>query len=261
MKEKNGITLVFLGIISIIYFIVMNLFGGRVSFSEFWAVLGIFLVIIGISKYSNKHNILNEIPILYKKIIYGILVVGLIFFISIEAVLIYAGTVHEKNKSDYLMILGAGLRGDRMSLSLYQRMVKSLEYIEENPNTKIIVSGGQGSDEYISEAEAMKRFLVSRGVDENMIIKEDKSTSTYENFKFTREKLDNIDGREDLRLTVITNNFHMYRAKMLGKRQGFTVYGMPAPLHYLITPNYYVRESLAIIKSYIFDKDNANSKK
>jgi uncharacterized SAM-binding protein YcdF (DUF218 family) len=256
MKRRQGISLIFLGILSVIYFIVMNVFGGRISFSEFWCVLGVVLIIIGVLRRSNKENIFNKIPSIYKKIIYGVLIVGFIFFISIEMVLIHAGTVYEKGESDYLLILGAGLRGDRMSLSLYQRMVKSLEYIEENPHTKIILSGGQGPDESISEAEAMKRFLVKHGVDENQIIKEDKSTSTYENLKFTREKLDEIDEREDLRLTIITNNFHMYRAKMLAGREGFTAYGMPAPLHYLITPNYYVRESLAIIKSYIFDKGN-----
>ena len=152
------------------------------------------------------------------------------------------------------MILGAGLKGDRMSLSLQQRMIKSLEYINNNPNTKIIVSGGQGADELLSEAEAMKNFLTSHGVKENKVIIEDKSTNTFENFQFTRNLLSKIDKSENIKLTIITNNFHMYRAKMLARRQGFIAYGVAAPLHPLLVPNFYLRESFALIKSYIFDK-------
>lgn len=254
MRKKLGIGLIVLGILSIIYFIGMNIVGGRISFSKFWAALGVILIIIGALKYSDRDNIFRRMSSKFKNIVRGVLIVGVICFMAIEAVLIHAGTAYEKGQSDYLLILGAGIRGERMSLSLYQRMVKSLEYIEEHPNTKIIVSGGQGPDELIAEAEAMKRFLVSNGVNEDQIIKEDKSTSTFENFKFTREKLNEVDGRENIKLTVITNNFHMYRSKMLAERQGFEAYGMPARLHWLLTPNYYVRESLAIIKSYIFDR-------
>ncbi|MCY6482852.1 YdcF family protein [Clostridium aestuarii] len=252
---KTGAISIILGICSILYFIAMFIFGGKIiSFSEFWIILGVLLIILGTDRCSGKKTICNKFSKNVKKILKISIAIILMFFISVEGLLIYSGTIYDKAKSDYLVVLGAGLKGERMSQALYARMIKSLEYIKENPDTMIVVSGGQGPGEYISEAEAMERFLVRNDIDKEKIIKEDKSRSTYENLKFTKEKLQKLNGNKKVSITIITNNFHVYRAKMLAKRQGFKAYGMPASLHPLITPNYYVREFLAIIKSYFFDR-------
>ena len=123
-----------------------------------------------------------------------------------------------------------------------------------NPDVKIVVSGGKGPGESITEAEAMERFLIKHGVAKKQIIKEEKSTSTLENLKFTTEILEGLENKENIEVTIVTNNFHVFRAKFLAQRQGLKVYGYPAPLHPMLVPTCFVREYLAVINSFIFDR-------
>lgn len=160
-----------------------------------------------------------------------------------------------QKKTDYLVILGAGLNGDKLSLSLLKRMEKSVEYLKLNPDSTVVVSGGQGPNETISEAEAMKRYLVSNGIKEEQIIKEDKSTNTMENLKFTKKKLDEVNKKEgNYEITIVTSGFHMFRSKILAARNGFKAHGYPSSTYAVLIPNFYIREYFAVIKSFIFDR-------
>jgi len=258
MKKIKGNIMIVFGFVNLIYYAMLVSIGMHISFSEFWAVIGILFISLGIFTLKDNKYIIEKIDSNMKKrlkrVTKSVLMISIAFFCTIEGLIIHAGTTEQMNKSDYLLILGAGLEGNRMSLSLYQRMLKSLEYLKEDKRIKIIVSGGKGPDENITEAEAMKRYLIKNGISENRIILEDKSRNTYENIKFTKQKLLKIDKRSNIKLTIITNNFHMYRAKMLAERQGFIAYGYPATLHPVLMPNFYVREVFALIKSYVFDK-------
>ena len=180
--------------------------------------------------------------------------IGLVSFMFIETLIIQSARPKHVKKSDYLIILGAGLRGKSPSIPLLQRLNASLEYIEINHNIKIVVSGGRGIDESITEAEAMKRFLIKRGVAMDQIIKEEKSTSTLENLKFTAEILKELDKKENIEVTIVTNNFHMFRSKLLARGQGLKAYGYPAPLYLRLVPSCFIREYFAVINSFIFDR-------
>ena len=83
----------------------------------------------------------------------------------------------------------------------------------------------------MTEAFSLRNFLVDNGVDPSLIIMEDKSTNTYENFLYTKNVLEGETGKEDFTITIISNNFHMYRAKFLAKEVGFNTYSYPAPSH------------------------------
>lgn len=111
---------------------------------------------------------------------------AVVFFCCIGAMLGSAAHKRRITARTYSSCWAAPLRGERVSLTLKLRLDAALEYLEHSPNTAVIVSGGKGDGENISEAEAMKRYLVSHGVDEGRIITEDKSTSTWENFKFSK---------------------------------------------------------------------------
>ncbi|QGU95809.1 YdcF family protein [Clostridium bovifaecis] len=243
-----------LGLLSLLYYVVLSFFSSRISFSLFWIALGLMFISLGLVMEFGKRNIVHINKNV--KIVFLIcFIAGCISFIIIESFIIYYGYKRQMRESDYLLILGAGLHGERMSLTLSQRMDRSLEYLKMYPSTKIIVSGGQGPGEDITEAEAMERFLISNGIDKNQIIKEERSTSTSENFKYSREVLNRIDKRNELKVAVVTTNFHMFRAKFLGERAGFNnIYTVPSKLHIVLVPNYYVREYLAVINSFIFDK-------
>ncbi|MGN0162180.1 MAG: YdcF family protein [Candidatus Ornithomonoglobus sp.] len=153
---------------------------------------------------------------------------------------------------DYLLILGCGVRGEEPSSALRERLDTALRYLEKNDSCKIIVSGGQGRDEDISEAEAMRRYLIANGVSSGRILSEDKSTSTTENFRFSNSL---VDGGFINKTTVfVTNDFHIYRAASLARLQGFTLNHIGAPTAwYNICPSY-LREFLAIGQMFLLNR-------
>lgn len=252
MKKMKGTSMSILGSMSIIYYFLLVIFGGKISFSKLWLIVGSFMLLIGIIKKIDKNKTIR-INKRIKWLFITLISIGTASFIIIEGLIITSGIGDEMKKSDYLVILGAGLKGEKMSLTLSQRMHKSLEYIDKYSDVKIVVSGGQGPGEYITEAEAMKRFLINHGVSEKNIIKEEKSTSTAENLKYTKNKLEQIDERKNIKISIVTSNFHMFRAQFLAKRVGFDTYAVPAKLHFLLIPNFYVREYFAVINSYFFN--------
>lgn len=167
---------------------------------------------------------------------------------------------------EYVIVLGAQVRGTKPSRALKKRLERTAEYAVENPDTVFILSGGQGSDEDISEAECMYQYLVRAGVDEERLIKEGRSTSTEENLRFAAELIRNrsdgaADGKADVivgaaddnsgirvPVGVLSNSFHIYRALILAQQLGYTdVSGIAAPSAPLMMPHNIVREVCAIL--------------
>ena len=177
-----------------------------------------------------------------------------ISFLLVESLIIFNNTSQQNVKTGYLIILGAGLKGETVSLTLKERLDKGIEYLSQYPSTKVIVSGGKGPEELISEAEAMKRYLAARGIESDRIIQEDKSTSTMENFKFSKKILSGLQSNGMTKIMIVTNDFHMLRAKMLAQRNGFEAYGITCSTPMSVRLNSYAREYFALIKSYFFDR-------
>lgn len=150
-------------------------------------------------------------------------------------------------QEDAVIVLGAGLNGETITLPLYYRLEKSIEYFNKNPNAIIVVSGGQGRDESITEALAMERYLLSKGIPKNKIIKEEHSTSTYENFLFSKKLLDEYF-EKDYNTVFITNDFHIFRAKGISRSAGINSSYMHAKIQWYLVPTIYIREFLANIK-------------
>ncbi len=167
----------------------------------------------------------------------------LVFFI-----LVYGISDNTDFKEDAVIVLGAGVRGDKVTMPLKMRLDKAIEYHHKNPDSLIVVTGGQGPQETVTEAYAMEKYLVENGVDKNKIIKEEKASSTYENMKFSKVILDNYF-KNDYSIVVITNNFHIYRSVNIAKDAGFSkinFFHAKLPWYNLISC--YLRESLAVIK-------------
>lgn len=257
MKKKRksiGTPYIIMGVLCVTYFVITLIGLGGITFAEFYLVLGIILILLGYGKKYTKRGYLILAPGKVKNIIMGIIVFGIVSFVVLETVIITSAISTKKTDSDYLVVLGAGLRGEIPSLTLLQRLDKSLEYIKNNPNIKIVVSGGKGVGETITEAEAMKRYLTRHGVSEERVIKEEKSTNTSENLKFTAKILKELDKKESLKITIVTSDFHVFRAKFLAARQGFKADGYSVNSEPILMPTYYAREYFAVIKSFIFDK-------
>lgn len=172
--------------------------------------------------------------------------IALVGFIAI-----YGQTDNIHYNEDAVIILGAGIRGDRVTLPLKLRLDKAIEYHHKNPDVIIVVTGGQGFQETVTEAYAMKKYLVENGIDEDTILMEEKATSTNENMRFSKLLLDKYF-EKDYKTVVITNNFHIYRGVAIAKAEGLAnVYHMHCGLQWYNLIPCYLRESLAVLKMWV----------
>lgn len=189
--------------------------------------------------------------------IIGILVgMILISFMIIEGLIIMEGRKNLSDNVDYVIILGARLYGSIPSPALLERLKVAKEYLLENQDIKVVVSGGQGINEDISEAHAMEKYLLDNGIERNRIIIEDKSTSTFENLKFSLDKIREENNKENIKILIATNKYHIFRSKVLAKRLGMIPYGLPAKIPPTIILKSYIREYFAVIKSFFLDRIN-----
>lgn len=151
---------------------------------------------------------------------------------------------------DYLIVLGARVKGETPSLSLRYRIDAAASFLKDHPQTIAIVSGGQGKGELISEAAAMQKELIAQGIDEKRIILEDKSTNTYMNIKKSRDLIPSglTNGG------VVTNDYHLYRTIKIAKKQGLDLIGIPAKTPKAALVKSYTRELAAITKYLLTDQ-------
>ena len=219
------------------------------AFLTFWLLAAIgFIILTIICVLHKKKSILLIIPKWLRIAICIIIIVGITVFATMECMIISKMNSKADAGEDYIVVLGAQVRGERITKSLAKRLDAAYDYLIENEDTKVICTGGQGAGEDISEAFAEKRYLMEKGIAEDRIIMEDKSTSTYENLKFTLE----IIGDKDADIAIVTNNFHVYRAVLLGKYVGFkNVDGIAGDSDNRLLLNYMVREGLALFKEFI----------
>ncbi|MEI4802076.1 YdcF family protein [Bacillus sp. FJAT-51639] len=158
-------------------------------------------------------------------------------------------TANEKvsHTAPCVLILGAKLFGDKPSLSLQNRLDVALGYLHSHPKVKVVVSGGQGDDEDISEALSMSRYLMENGIGKERILLEDRSTSTYENIKFSKDLYDIKHA------VVVSNTYHLYRAKIIADRIGMKMEALAAPTPKRSRKKAYIREYAAVIKTILKD--------
>ncbi|MCF0148027.1 MAG: YdcF family protein [Clostridium sp.] len=232
-----------IGFIMILYVIVINFTFGRITFSEAFLFAGIILIIYHFIKAKIKNkNLLNVFKFLVS--------IGLLAFTIVQiAIIIFPKS--NTSYSKYVVILGAGVKGETPSITLSQRLDKAIEYINnENKDLKIIVSGGKGNGEDISEAEAMRRYLIKNGIQEEIIM-EDKSRTTKENLIFSKELIEKDSNKkiEEVRVKIITSDFHALRSNLIASKLGYeersflTNRTLP-----ILMPVMYSREFFAIMK-------------
>ncbi|MDU5080309.1 YdcF family protein [uncultured Tissierella sp.] len=178
----------------------------------------------------------------------------LISFLVIESLIIIEGKRISTEKVDYVIVLGARLYGDIPSPALLERLKIAKGYLLENKEVKVVVSGGQGSNEDIAEAYAMEKYLVDNGIEKSRIIIEDKSTSTFQNLRLSLDKIREVDDKENIKILIASNRYHIFRSKLLAKRLGLIPYGLPAKTPPIIIFKSYIREYFAVIKSFFLDK-------
>lgn len=238
-----------LAVLCFVYYIVCISYAGiGTAFAFVWAVAaGVFALLSVVCRLSKKGiwNVPGGLKILFCVAA----ALGLVIFLILEVCIVSGMYATPKEKCDYVIVLGAQVRGTTVSKSLARRLDAAFAYYQENPEIIFIVSGGQGKGEDISEAEAMKRYLMEKGVPERQILKEDRSTDTNENLTFSKALIE----KEDAAIAIATNDFHIFRAIHLAKGKGLeNVSGIPAPSDEILFVNYMVREAVGVLKDFLF---------
>lgn len=259
MKKVFKMILAALLIMAGIFLCINSYYAWRYSTDVNFGIITAVLISLGCFIYSFRLAFFNE-PLIgneaIRLIVTIVVIASVVFFMIVEALIIMAPITHRAElagKVDHVIVLGCGIWPDgRPTLSLASRLDKAISYYEENTHVNIIVSGGQGPNEPFPEAVAMKEYLIKRGVPEEKIIVEDKSTSTRENFEYTRRLID-PSFEKSIKVIFVTNDFHVLRSKILAKRFGFEAYAISAPTPSVILVNSYLREFFAFIKSMLID--------
>ncbi len=173
-----------------------------------------------------------------------------LLFIGVSVCMVVAAS-RPAPENATLVVLGAGLRGDRPSRTLRERLDAAIEYLNAHPDVPCVVSGGQGADEICTEAAAMKAYLVEHGIAEARIYMEERSTSTAENLKFSRQLI-----REQglpPAVAVVTQEFHQCRAQEFARRAGFEQVGaVTAHTPWDVLPSYWIRDFAGLCHMVVF---------
>lgn len=180
----------------------------------------------------------------------GLIILCLVmFFLILYLVLKYEKSNCEKF-CEYVLVLGARiLDEDTPCKVLENRLISAIIYLHKFENSKVIVSGGTGIDEPISEGYVMKKYLINHGIDKHRIFVEDLSTNTFENLKNTKQILKDVD-----EILIITSKYHLFRSKILARRVGFRkIYLIGSEVNVSNRQKNIIREIFAVIKSIFFD--------
>lgn len=181
-----------------------------------------------------------------------IIFVFIIIFIGI-ALAVYGRKDNVTFKEDAIIVLGKGLDGDKIPANLARRLDKAIEYHQKNPSALIVVSGGNVKNKNLTEAQAMYDYLVSKGVSYDIIIKEDKSKITHENFVFSSEILKEKLG-ENYSVAFVSNNFHIWRAERLAREIGINATHLGAGIEWHTVPVNYLREIIVLFALLVLKK-------
>ena len=199
------------------------------------------------------------VPKLFKKSrtvirLFTILLILLLVVTAVtEGFIIHAARGNIEEPADFLLVLGAKVNPHGPSLTLYNRIDAAFDYLTRHPDSIAILSGGQGSDEPITEAKCMYDELVARGIDPARLWMEDKSTNTWENMKFSRALLEERTGSIPDKIALVSSEFHLFRAQLFARRFGFDTVGVPAATRLpFLKVNYFLREAVAVWYYLIF---------
>lgn len=180
----------------------------------------------------------------------------LIAFGALQIVIAVHDGTDISGQPDLMVVFGCQVRKDGPSILLRDRLDTALDYLEEHPELPVLVTGGKGDDEHISEAQAMRDYLVEHGIDESRITMEDRSRNTKQNLIFSKDVLRQQDKEPgELHILAVSSGFHLARIGMLAHRFGYgEVSTLDAPVtHFPSAVKMFFREPLALVKSFVLD--------
>lgn len=201
-------------------------------------VFGLFSLLSGVfwNKLSDRFQGISAIVVVF----------GIIFALKLMWD-IYAAGKTKASSQKVIVILGCQVKGDEPSLSLIKRVDSAYRFLLKNPNSVAVLTGGKGRGENITEAECMRRILYDRGILNQRMILEEKSTTTDENIRFAKKLLQER-GIETAEIAVATSEYHQKRASIICQRYGYTAFAQSSHTKPILLPTFLVREFFGIVK-------------
>lgn len=255
-------------VLCLIYYVILIIYSGAAtSFALFWPVCAVCLLLLaGALHYRRRHP--EAVPVWLSVAVTTVTAAAVTVFVAVELCIAAASLFSTKQAMDYVIVLGARIDGTQPSISLKKRLNKALEYAENNPNTILVLSGGRGRDEPVSEAKVMYDYLEFNGIPRDQLLMEPKSRNTKENIAFSEGVIerheqwkaavlrgasqdDYLDKREEdpVKIGIITSNFHLLRAEGIARKQGIAeIHGIAAPGDPVMALHLWVRECFAVLK-------------
>ena len=188
-----------------------------------------------------KTNIIGDF--LYALI--GFAVLYCLSLMAIYGLSSFLNTFHlfKKKNLDYIIVLGAGIKGRRVTPLLAARIDKGIDVLKNNPHAVLIMSGGMGRGEDIPEGEAMASYAMEKGINQDQILIEDQSKNTKENLLFSSQLM-TIDHP---RIALVTTSYHVFRALILAKNLNIRCIGFGAATKWYFTLNAFIREFIGYL--------------
>ena len=206
------------------------------------AIIGLPLLLLGVF----MHHMDTGFWAFLKWFLLVCYALGMAFLLVMGILMGTAAKSADKVKADALIVLGAAVHGDRVTWVLSNRLDTAAEYLDAHPDTLCVVSGGQGGGETVTEASAMRKYLIERkGIDADRILSEDRAESTKENFEFSKALIEQRLGKGAL-IAFVTTDFHVFRARRVALKNGIDAMGIAAPDVWYIRINNFLRECVGI---------------
>lgn len=228
-----------------------------ISFSTIFLMSVSILVnlVFLLKKIANRNKFLGVFYKTYRTIV----LIFIALFVIIEGLIFFnislTNDVDKVEKVNIVIVLGAKVNGKDVSDTLRKRLDKAIEYYNKNKDISIIVSGGQGNGENITEALAMNNYLIDNGVEASRIVMEDKATTTLENIIFSKEILEKM-GKAEEKVLIVTSDYHLFRSMLIGNVLGVKNTGLCSEsslsgrLYYMIRE--YPTTLIDIVKSLLY---------
>ena len=194
----------------------------------------------------------GKCPKAVRVISYTLLGVGISVFLICETCILSHFFDKGEPQLDYVIVLGAQMRSTGPSVIFRYRLQKAKEYLDANPGTVCITTGGKGYNESVSEGEGGRDYLISLGVSPDRILAENTSRDTAENIVNSMALIRSGDINEnELKIGIITNGFHVFRGVHIARKiTGAKVSGIAAYMQFRFIPNNMARECFGILKDF-----------
>ncbi|MDE6722593.1 MAG: YdcF family protein [Eubacterium sp.] len=241
-KSALKIFLIVVGIILLLWYLapvpggIINAGNGAgILFSAFLIVFGIFY---------------NALPVGWTRAVIAVMLAVLFVVVTpLSFNMVKYANYKVDDGAQTVIVLGCKVYGSTPSRYLRNRCKKAAEYLEKNPDAVAVLSGGQGYDEDISEAQCMENVLVGLGIDKSRLFKEDKSTSTGENIAFSKAVIE--ENGLSKSVLVVTNEFHEYRAKLICDKNELDFHSSCSHSAFYTFLTYHTREMAALLKELV----------